>query len=75
MPNVTISIPDKILKSGREYAQKHRLSLNAFIRDLLEKTVLRSSSSNWLNESFKLMDKAKGNSHGRKWKRDDLYNV
>lgn len=75
MPNVTISIPDKVLKSGREYARKHRSSLNALIRELLIKTVLRSSSSNWLDECFGLMDKAKGDSRGHRWRRDELYNV
>lgn len=75
MPNVTLSIPEDILKSGREYARRHRSSLNALIRDLLKKTVLKSPQHDWLKECFDLMDKAKGNSHGRKWRREDLYDV
>lgn len=75
MPNVTISIPDKVLKSGREYARKRRSSLNALVRELLTKTVLRPASSNWLHECFRFMDRAKADSKGRRWRRSDLYDV
>lgn len=75
MPNVTISIPDNVLKSGREYARKRRSSLNALIRELLMKTVLRPSQSGWLEECFRLMDKAQADSKGRQWRRDELYDV
>ena len=74
MPNVTISLDEDLLKSGREYAKKHNTSVNALIRKLLEQTV-RSHSENRLNECFKLMDQAAVNSHGKRWKREDLYDV
>jgi len=31
MPNITISIDEKLLKFGREYAEKHHTSVNALI--------------------------------------------
>jgi len=71
MPNVTISIEETLLKKGREYARKHRTSLNALIRKLLKDSV--DTSNEWLTESFKLMDKANGNSQGKRWKREELY--
>jgi hypothetical protein len=71
MPNVTISIEESLLKKGREYARKHRTSLNALIRKLLKENV--DNSNDWLRESFKLMDEANGNSKGDKWKRDELH--
>ncbi len=71
MPNVTLSIEENLLKKGREYARKHRTSLNALIRKLLRDSV--ENSNDWIVESFKLMDEAKGNSKGVKWKRDELY--
>ena len=43
MPNVTISIDDKLLKKGRKYAEKRGTSLNALIRDLLKKKVDQKS--------------------------------
>ncbi|MCK4764181.1 MAG: hypothetical protein KAW12_18420 [Candidatus Aminicenantes bacterium] len=74
MPNVTISIDDSLLKKGRKYAQLHGTSLNSLIRQLLSKTV-ESKSADWLDECFRLMDRAKGNSKGEKWQRKDLYDV
>lgn len=72
MPNVTISIDDKLLKKGRKYAEKRGTSLNALIRDLLKKKV-DQNSEDWLQELFEFADKKSGNSRGKKWKREDLY--
>ena len=72
MPNITISIDEELLKSGRKYAEKHRTSLNALIRKLLEDTV-RLQSDEWLEECFNLMDRADANSKGKKWQREELY--
>ncbi len=74
MPNVTISINEKLLKKSREYARKKNTSLNAMIRKLLEQTV-ESHSGLWLDECFTNMDKVKVNSRGKKWKREDLYDT
>lgn len=72
MKNITISIDEEVLEAGREYAQKHNISLNTLIRKLLSQTVL-PSSKNWLDECFKLMDSADVDSGGKKWKREELY--
>lgn len=72
MRNVTISLDDDLLKASRRYAKKQRTTLNNLIRKFLKDNVIRESS-NWLEECFKNMDRAKGNSKGRKWKREDLY--
>ncbi len=74
MKNITLSIDDETLKVGREYARKHNMSFNSFVRRLLQQSVLKPSSQ-WLSELFELMDKAKANSRGKKWKREDLYRV
>lgn len=73
MPNITISLDEDLLKSGRRYAEKHQTSMNALIRKLLEQTV-RLQSDAWLLECFNLMDRAGGDSRGRRWQREDLYN-
>ncbi len=74
MPNITISIEEKLLKFGRQYAEKHHTSVNALIRTLLERTV-KADSTQWLNECFALMDRANARSTGKRWKREDLYDV
>ncbi len=74
MPNITISLDEDLLKSGRRYAQKHQTSLNALIRTLLEQNV-RSQSKNWLEECFQLMDRTNVNSKGQQWRREELYDV
>jgi len=74
MPNITISINKELLDSGREYARKHNTSMNALIRKLLEETV-KPQSNNMLDACFDLMDRANADSKGRKWKREDLYDV
>ena len=74
MPNVTISLNDDLIKEGRRYAQEHHTSMNALIRKLLEQAV-KSQTADWLSECYELMDRAGGNSEGRVWKREDLYDV
>lgn len=74
MKNITLAIEENLLNAGREYAKEHGTSLNGLIRKLLEQTV-KQRSNNWLEDCFRLMDKAKGNSRGKKWKREDLYDV
>ena len=73
MQNITISMNEDLLKAGRKYAQEHHISFNAFLRHLLAKAVLKMTRKEWLKECFTLMDKAKGNSRGKKWNREELY--
>jgi hypothetical protein len=74
MPNITISLDEELLKSGRRYAEKHNTSLNALIRNLLEQMVKHQSAA-WLEECFRLMDRANASSHGKRWTREELYDV
>ena len=74
MTNITLALDDDLLQASREYAQQHQLSLNAFIRDLLTRTVT-SSKQVWVEECLSHLEMAGGNSRGQSWKRDDLYDV
>ncbi len=74
MKNITLSIDEVTLKAGREYARKHNMSFNSFVRQLIQQNVLKTSAQ-WLVELFELMDKAKANSAGKKWKRQDFHRV
>ena len=72
MPNVTIAMDEETLKAGRDYARKHKTSLNALLRKLLRNATVERSSE-WIEECFDLMDKAGGRSKGRRWSREELY--
>ena len=74
MPNLTISLDEELIKKGRSYAQKHRTTLNALIREQLKKTVMKQDDS-WLDEMFSLMDRLKARSKGGRWRREDIYDV
>jgi plasmid stability protein len=74
MPNITISLDEELLKAGRKYTEKHQTSMNALIRKLLTQTVI-SDSNEWIEECFRLMDRAGANSKGLEWKREELYDV
>jgi hypothetical protein len=74
MANITLSIDDSLIRSGRALAEKQATSLNGLIRTLLERQV-EESTGIWLNEAFKLMDTAGGTSQGKTWKREELYDA
>ena len=72
MSNITLSIPDEVLKEVREYARKNNTSLNALIRQFLEKSFKKPKKSS-LNEFFAIADRKHASSKGKKWKREELY--
>jgi len=74
MQNLTLSVDEKLIEEGRRYARAHHTSLNALVRNLLAKTV-RENRTHWIEECLSKMDAAHGHSRGRKWKREDLYDV
>ena len=74
MKNITLSIDEDTLKAGREYARKHNMSFNAFVRQLLKQNVSERSAQ-WLDETFATMDEVRANSGGKKWKREELHRV
>jgi len=74
MKNITLAIDEQTLAAGRDYARRHNQSLNSLVRALLKQRVLKSSSQ-WIQESFQLMDRAKATSSGKRWRREELYRV
>jgi len=74
MQNITLSVDETLIEDGRRYAKEHHTSLNALVRDLLARTV-REDRSRWSTECLRKMDAANGHSHGRTWKREDIYDV
>ena len=71
MPNITLSIPEDLLKNGRRYAQARGTSLNALVRDLLSETVTNPAGS--VDSMIARLRQATGDSKGVKIKREDLH--
>jgi len=74
MPNVTLSIDTDLLEKGRKYAQSHHTSLNSLIRKLLFRE-LQNEPDIWIDELIKESEQSTGNSNGKKWTRNELYDV
>lgn len=72
MKNITLAIDEETLAAGRAYAERHNTTLNALVRELLERTVHVDSAAA-VEEMFRLMDDAPGHSRGQQWTRDELY--
>ena len=72
MKNVTLALDEATLTAGRDYARRHRTSLNRLIRELLRKAAVADQQVH-VREMFRLMDRHPGNSRGQAWKREDLY--
>jgi 2-oxo-4-hydroxy-4-carboxy--5-ureidoimidazoline (OHCU) decarboxylase len=43
--NITLAIDEETLAAGRAYAERHRTTLNALVRDLLTRTVRRDRAA------------------------------
>ena len=60
MPNITLAIDDKTLRSARDVAHKRGTSLNAMVREHLESLVRQSDE--WEAERRRLLAQLKENS-------------
>ena len=74
MKNITLSMDEKVLKAGRDYARKHNISFNVLVRRIVEQTVL-TSKDGWLDDTFNLMDTLSVSSGDQTWNREELYRV
>ena len=72
MKNITLALDERTLEAGRAYARRHDTTLNALVRDLLERAVVTDRQAAVV-EMFRLMDQYPGRSGGRRWTREDLY--
>lgn len=74
MKNITLSMDEKVLRAGREYARRHNISFNVLVRRLVEQAVL-STKDSWLDDTFSLMDTLHVSSKNVTWTREELYRV
>ncbi len=71
MANVTLSIPDDLLKRGRRYAEARGTSLNALVRELLNEIVSNPESA--VDSMIERLRQSAGNSNGVKIHREELH--
>ena len=74
MKNITLSIDDNLLKTGRDYAKRHNISFNVMVRQLIEQTV-KPPKDKWLDDTFLLMDRLDVSPESESWTREDLHRV
>jgi plasmid stability protein len=74
MANLTISIPEAVLRKARIRALEHRTSVNAVVRDYLERYAGVGATSEALAGFVGLAEASHASSgpNGRTWTRDGL---
>lgn len=77
MANVTISIDEETLRRARIRALERGTSLNALVRDYLERLVGDDLGTTAGRRFVARSERARSSSGdaGRTWRRDDLYDV
>jgi len=71
--NVTLSIDDRLVERARKLAASQGISLNQMIRRILAEETAASSTDVLLAELEALWAEEAGDSGGRGWRREDLY--
>lgn len=71
MPNLTLSIPEELLKNGRSYAQARGTSLNGLIRELLTEKVSKPAGA--VDSMVSRLRQSAGDSKGLRIRREDLH--
>ena len=72
--STTLSLNKELLKAGRAYAAEQGTSLNAFVREPLAKTV-QNQDGIQRDRVLRMTETHAGNSQGKTWSREDLYDV
>ena len=73
MKNVTISLDDSTMEALRTYARARGQTLNAFLRELVNRTVRKPKGRS--AKLFELMDSLPSTKVGINWSREDLYDA
>jgi len=74
MTNLTIAIDEQVLKKARMRALEEGVSINALLREYLEKyTETNKQYQQATQEILKIAKESKASSNGKHWSRDELY--
>ena len=72
MKNTTISLDEKTLEDARKYAEQMGYSFNAWVSKIIREATKRPAEA-CMRELMATADRIAGDSQGRSWSRDDLY--
>ena len=75
MANLTLSIDDQLLRRARIRAIEHGTSVNALVRDYLERYASGSGQRSARTQLLELSERfdAGSGAQGRRWTREELY--
>ena len=74
MTNLTITVDEKVLKSARIMALQEGTSVNAILREHLERYVGKNQQYKQATQNIlKIARASKACSHSKRWTRDELY--
>jgi len=74
MTNLTITIDEHVLKEARMRALDEGVSINALLREYLEKyTGANKHYQQVTQEILNIAKKSTASSNGKRWSRDELY--
>ena len=71
--NVTLSIDDDVVARARELASRRGTSVNQLVRDYLAEITSQMTTDEILGELEQLWRSSSGDSAGRSWTREELY--
>ncbi len=71
--NVTLSIDEDVLERAREVARHQGTSVNAMIRDYLQRLAGKKTGAQLAAELREQWKTSRGDSGAKKWTRDELY--
>ena len=71
--NLTLSVDDQVVERAREIARRQGVSLNALVRQYIERLAGGRSGDQLVNDLERLWKKSKGHSRGVRLRREDAY--
>lgn len=74
MKRITFAVDDETYAAARAFAKRHGIAVGPLVRLLLTETVSPSAEKR-IEARFKLLDFMKLESKGKRWTRDEIYDV
>ena len=74
MGQLQIALPDELVDAYKEYAYQQGVPLDTVIQDVLRRAS-PPREEDWLDEYFRIADEAPAGSSGKRWQREELYDV
>jgi len=74
MKNITLAVDEEVLATVRGYAARHNTTVNALVRDYLERIARQQDEAAQARQRLvELSRESNGRLGGRQWNRDEIY--